>query len=656
MLYFNAPFCCVEVKAKTRQNSATRAILTRSSAVRTVTSTACEKNKLTRRLVTETTSEKKSSKVPQRQSLSQACARRGLKAYVRRARHRLRQHSATSRKCHVRSGRRFSSETQPTTGDSISEPAECNSSTETAVEELDLSAAKDDHDSAPADFTEDTSSTLMCTEEQELDINVAEGASVTEKFDESVNNVPPVTEEQISTVPEGTASVMLDEHAGKLSGEESVEEVGLNVSKVECSREQEEVDMYANNDSAAAIEAVSVTAESAELVSVDAHISNMVGSDEEDGLTDCSRDPEEVDVCANNAAAAAEKVVSVTAESAESISVDACISNTVASVEEVSLNMNKGECSTEPIVASVSVNGALAAAKELVSFVKGLVSVLAEDTQPVVSDECASNIPTSVEEEGSNMPEGESNKESRDCVSNAPETLEEVVLIVAESTEPVLAVECMTSAVASVEEVDMNVSEEDCSTEPVVASESESSVAAAVNEMILTAAEVTEPDECASDTTESLREVVSVMTEVPEPALANKFMSDAPASEDEVGLNMPEGDWSHGPVVSCVSGNDENATAAVEKVDSFRTEDGAVDESLLSATCVSNSAAPVTEADLNLTEVVTSASEPDVVVMETERDTETMDVLPVPTTTVSSSPVDVMVCSANVLLHIAITY
>jgi len=567
-------------------------------------STEREKNKLKRTLITEATTKKK-AKVNRKHSLSRAWARRGLKAYITRSRCKLQQN--TRKKCRNRSDHKYPAETQPTADNSDSEADNSNSepaafvesisSNLTAVEKPDLNVAKDDNSSDPAAFTEDTTSTLI-VEEQELGMNVTQDECITKpsNSDECVNNAATTVEDRILTVAEDIEPVMLDERAS-------------------------------NTPPASVKEVVSVMAEVTEPLLADEFASSVPASVEEVGLNvsegNCSAEPVVSSVCVSNASADVEEVLSVAAESNEPVLAVECTTDNVASVEEVGFNLSSGDCSSERLVTSLSVNNTLAAAKELVSFVNKLVSILAEDTEPVTSVECASSTSASVEEVSLNMDKGESSEESPTCVNNVPAAVEEVVPIMAESTEPVLADECMSNTPASVEEAGSNVSKDNWSSQPVA------------------------PAACMNSIPPDFEEMVSTVVEDIEPVMSVECESklNTPAYAEEVILNMSEGDCISGPIVTAVNINNENVAAAVEDVDSFRTEDSALSES--SARCISNSAMPVEEADSCLTAVVTRSSKPVAVVMDTEWDTETRDVLPVPTTTVASSPAVMMVCSAN---------
>jgi len=302
------------------------------------------------------------------------------------------------------------------------------------------------------------------------------------------------------------------------------------------------------------------------------------------------------------------------------------ISSTLTSVkeQEPDINVPKDDSISEHVNSIEFANNAPADVEEQVSTV-------AEDTGPVMSDECATNTSVSgvsrqTEEEGGlNMPKDDCSREPvvpTVSAINAPAAVEEVGSTVAEGAEPVLLDERESYTPALVEE-DLNMPKGDCSSEPVVATLCENIASAAAEELVSTVAEDSEP------------------------VLSDECVSGIQAPAEELGLNMPRDDRSSEPLVPAECVNNEDAAAAVENVDSHLTEDGAVGELLISARYIRETAACVEDTDSVLTEAATSSSEPVVAVTETERDTETRDVLPVPTTALSSSPVDVMVCSAD---------
>jgi len=297
------------------------------------------------------------------------------------------------------------------------------------------------------------------------------------------------------------------------------------------------------------------------------------------------------------------------------------ISSTLTSVKEQELDINVAtdDSISEHVNSSEFANNAPADVEEQVSTV-------AEDTGPVMPDECATNTSVSgvsrqsEEDGGLNMPKDDCSREPVEPAVSANNA--EVGSTVAEGTESVLLDERESYTPALVEE-DLNMPKGDCSSESVVATLCENIAAAAAEALVSTVAEDSEP------------------------VLSDKCVSGIQAPAEELGLNMHRDDRSSEPLVPAECVNNEDAAAAVENVDSHLTEDGSVGELLMSARHISETAACVEDTDSVLTEVATSSSEPVVAVTETERDTETRDVLPVPTTALSSSPVDVMVCSAD---------
>jgi len=405
-------FCCVGVKAKTRQNSAssTPATSAHSSSIKTMTSTERQKNKPKRRLVTEAAPKKKSAKVVQRRSLLQAWACLGLKAYIRRHRSRCKlrwQTGISQKRQHIRSWHKCASDTQLTTNKTTSDAsvfAECTSSTSVmSVEELNLNVAKCEHSSGPADFVDGTGS-LSSVNKQELNLNSSNDDHITEPVNSNqfVKNAPAAVEKPVSAVDGGSEPVESDERVSNTPS--SLEEVGLNMP-------------------------------------------------EGDG----GNEPIVPAVCVNNAAAAVKEVISTVAEDSEPVALDKSVSSTPTSVEEVDLIMSEGEHSNEPVVPAVCGNNEYTAAT-----VDEVVSIMAADTEPVLSGECVSNIPASVEEVELNTPEGDCSREPEIlavCVNNddTPATVEKVDLHLTEDgaiDESLISVKCISDTPSSVEEAD----------------------------------------------------------------------------------------------------------------------------------------------------------------------------------------------------------
>lgn len=388
------PFCCAGLKARTRQSSANS-----TSSVITPAGTKPQKNKPKRQLVTETTTaaKKKSAKA------TQAGARRGLKACIRRcrSRYRLRWRTGTStNRRHLRSGRKVHTETQPATSISFSEPeafAECTSASPVSVKDLDLNVAKGDHTSELADSTEDTSSALISVKDQELDVNVGEDNCICEAVNSGnfENNVlASVDEEFVSTMSEDT------EPATPVF----VEEVGLVTPREDCSSGKAVVSatsLESESSLAAVAELLSGVARNIEPLMLDECVSRSSVSGEESGLN-----VSEDDSSSKPVIPAVEQVVPTATEDTELFIPDKCI-GIPASVEEMGSSITEDAYSNEPLEPAVCVDD-----ESTIAVVEEQLPTVVESAEPIVSDECVTNTPASVEKVGLNVPEVSYSSES----------------------------------------------------------------------------------------------------------------------------------------------------------------------------------------------------------------------------------------------------